>query len=65
MEHSEGLDRQLIDGVKILDGDLTVLLVPDRENASFSVTAEASEADKAVEVRDHYANLVASWRDGN
>ena len=65
MEFSEGRNRQLIDGVRILDNDLAILLVPDRETASFSVTAEADNAERAVEIRDQYAGLVADWRDGN
>jgi mannose-1-phosphate guanylyltransferase / phosphomannomutase len=65
MEFSEGRERQLIDGVKILDQELAILLVPDRENASFSVTAEADDAAIAVKERDRYADLVAAWRDGN
>jgi hypothetical protein len=65
MEHSEGKERLLIDGVKILDGEQTVLLVPDREQATFTVTAEANDASTAERERDRYAELVAAWRDGN
>ncbi len=65
MEHSEGKDRLLIDGVKILDGEHTVLLVPDREQATFTVTAEANDAATAERERDRYTELIAAWRDGN
>jgi len=65
MEFSEGKERLLIDGVKILDGNLTVLLVPDRELATFTVTAEANDAATADREADRFAALVAQWRDGN
>ena len=65
MEHSEGQTRQLIDGIKIVDKDITVLLVPSKEEALFSVTTEADSIDAAIEVRDRYEKLVATWRDGN
>lgn len=64
MEHSEDMERQLIDGVKIIDGTTTILLVPDKEQATFTVTAEADTAEHASQLRDRYADLVASWRDG-
>ena len=65
MEHSENKQRLLVDGVKILDGTVSILLVPDREEATFTVTAEADTADKAQRELDRYAALVAQWRDGN
>lgn len=65
MEYSESKERLLIDGVKILDSGVTVLLVPDRELAAFTVTAEADDAATASKVRDQYSELVAEWREGN
>ena len=65
MEHSENKQRLLVDGVKILDGTVSILLVPDREEATFTVTAEADTADKAQRELDRYTTLVAQWRDGN
>lgn len=65
MEHSDGRPRQLVDGVKVLDGSLSVLLVPDREHPLFNVTAEADTEAQAIEECNRYASFVASWRDGN
>ncbi len=64
MEYSEGHSRQLVDGVKVLDGSLSVLLVPDREHPLFNVTAEADTEAQAIEECDRYVSFVASWRDG-
>ncbi len=63
MEYSEGKDRQLIDGVKVFDGERSVLLLPDREKAIFHVIAEADSQTLADEFADHYAGRVAGWRD--
>ena len=65
MEHSDRMQRLLVDGVKILNGHKTVLLAPDKEHALFMVTAEADSQQEALNERDMYANLVAQWRDGN
>jgi mannose-1-phosphate guanylyltransferase/phosphomannomutase len=65
MEHTEGMNRQLVDGVKIFDGVHTVLLVPDRESATFMVAAESDRQEEAIMIMDNYATMVAQWRDGN
>jgi mannose-1-phosphate guanylyltransferase/phosphomannomutase len=65
MEHSEGKQRLLVDGVKIHDGSASVLLVPDREDAQFLVTAEADTQDAAQRELERYTALVTQWRDGN
>ena len=65
MEYSENKERILIDGVKVLEDGITVLLVPDREQAAFTVTAEADDEATANDVRDRYSELVAQWREGN
>lgn len=63
MEHSEGMQRFLVDGVKIVDGTTSVLIVPDKERAAFQVTAETNDAASAAALRDTYVALVSSWRD--
>jgi mannose-1-phosphate guanylyltransferase/phosphomannomutase len=63
MEHSETLERQLIDGVKIFLGTASVLLVPDKEGPTFMVTAEADSDDAAEKLMQEYAYHVAQWRD--
>lgn len=63
MEHSDGFERLLVDGVTILDGPRTILLVPDREAATFVVTAEADTAEEAAVLAARYVDLVAKWRD--
>ncbi|MBI2794347.1 MAG: NTP transferase domain-containing protein [Ignavibacteria bacterium] len=65
MEFSEDKRRLLIDGVKIVEGDRTVLLAPDKEDALFVVTAEANTISEAQSERDRFAQLVAQWRDSN
>lgn len=62
MEHSEHNKRLLIDGVKIFDEhNNSVLLLPDREKASFIVIAESDTNEGATEVMNHYSSLVLDW----
>ncbi len=63
MEHSENMERLLVDGVRISANGVTVLLAPDKEEALFTITAEANDATVAAATRDSYAALVSRWRD--
>lgn len=65
MEFTDAKQRMLIDGVKVFIDSSSVLLVPDKEQPIFEVTAEAETADRAQQLKDTYAELVAQWRDGN
>lgn len=61
MEHTENKERMLVDGVKVFfDGD-SVLLLPDKERASFFVFAESSTQEAAQSLADEYAELVRKW----
>jgi len=64
MEFSEGLDRQLIDGVKIFKDNTSVLLLPDKERGSFIVLAESDKENEARQLAEEYSHHVAEWRDG-
>ncbi len=62
MEHSEHNERLLIDGVKIFeDNNNSVLLLPDREKASFIVIAESDTNDEATALMERYSVLVEDW----
>jgi len=63
MIYSENMKRQLVDGVKLFDNDKSVLLQPDRENATFLVLTEADNPESAVELSKKYCSLVRQWRD--
>jgi mannose-1-phosphate guanylyltransferase/phosphomannomutase len=64
MEHSEGKERLLVDGVRVREGNATVLLLPHKEEELFIVTAEAPSVEVAEELKNRYVGLVESWRTG-
>ncbi|MBM4179406.1 MAG: nucleotidyltransferase [Ignavibacteria bacterium] len=64
MEHTERKDRMLIDGVRVREGNSTVLLLPHKEEELFIVTAEAPSSHEAEALRDRYTALVETWRSG-
>lgn len=61
MEHSEGNERMLIDGVKIFQGGNSILLLPDREKAAFIVITESDTNGGALELSERYSKLVSEW----
>lgn len=63
MEYTEGMERQLVEGVKIFDGDKCVLLLPSKERPIFTVYGEADDYQTAVSLCNKYASLVEKWKD--
>lgn len=63
MEYSEDYERQLVEGIKMLFDDGSVLLLPAREKAAFFVYGEAEKYDQAVAIAKKYANLINQWKD--
>ena len=64
MDYSENKQRMLIDGVRIMDGNVTVLLLPHKEEELFVVMAEADDEKSAQQQCDHFAHLITHWRFG-
>jgi phosphomannomutase len=67
MQHTQGLRRDLVDGVKVyFDGDpnrVSVLLIPDKERPLFHVVAEARGQEAADATADEYERKIVQWRD--
>lgn len=64
MHASEGHERQLVDGIKILFArDTWVLLLPSKEHEVFTVYAEAPDAVEAERMAAEYEEKVVAWRD--
>ncbi len=63
MEYSEGKERELIDGVKIVEGESSVLLLPDKERGEFTIIAEADDIELAKDLADQFQTKVQQWRD--
>ena len=64
MEHSENMERQLIDGVKIFFEDRDwVLLIPDKERPRFHVVVETDDAEKSAQLALEYEKLVREWKE--
>jgi len=63
MEHSEGMERQLIEGVKIFKDDCSVLIYPDKESASFTVITDSSNFETAEKLASKYVALIQHWKE--
>jgi mannose-1-phosphate guanylyltransferase/phosphomannomutase len=67
MHDSEGLRRDLVDGVKIyLEGKYdgaSTLLIPDKERPLFHINAEAPDRRTAEAIATEYEKKVIRWRD--
>jgi len=63
MEHSEGMERVLVDGVKIFFEDDWVLLIPDKERARFHVLVETDSPERSLNLALEYERLVREWKE--
>jgi phosphomannomutase len=62
MNHSEGKERVLVDGIRIAESDGWVLVRPDRKKAQFFVQAESESQSQAKEMMKKYVQLVKNWQ---
>ncbi len=67
MNDSNGLRRDLVDGVKIYlgngEGSASALLIPDKERPLFHISAEAQDQKTADELASDYEKKIIRWRD--
>jgi mannose-1-phosphate guanylyltransferase/phosphomannomutase len=62
MEFSQGKERQLIDGVRVIMDNAWVLIVPDRQTASFDIFVEAKTKFQAEKLLKESARKVKKWQ---
>jgi mannose-1-phosphate guanylyltransferase / phosphomannomutase len=67
MRDSEGMRRDLVDGVKIYPDNsypgASTLLIPDKERPLFHINAEAKDRQAAEALATEYEKKVIRWRD--
>jgi mannose-1-phosphate guanylyltransferase/phosphomannomutase len=68
LEASEGVPRDLIEGIKLYPPDLgaytTVLLTPDRARPVFHINTESGDLAIAQRLADEYETIVKRWIEG-
>lgn len=62
MEFTQERERELIDGVRVLNDDSWVLVAPDRQKASFYILAESEKKAIAQKQLQEYAEKVTEWQ---
>jgi mannose-1-phosphate guanylyltransferase/phosphomannomutase len=63
MEHSEGMERMLVEGVKIFKDGNSVLIYPEKENAKFAIISDSEDPETAGLLAKKYTKLVSEWKD--
>lgn len=62
LKFTQGYNRELIDGVRIIEDDFWVLIAPDRIAASFYIISEAKDRSKAKKLITDYKEKVMEWQ---
>jgi mannose-1-phosphate guanylyltransferase / phosphomannomutase len=68
MRDSEGMRRDLVDGVKVYfdngnQKEVSALLIPDKERPLFHINAEAYDQQTADTLANQFEKKVIRWRD--
>ena len=61
-KHTEDCKRELIDGVRVLNCNSWVQVVPDRRKASFHIYAESTKPGEAERLAEKYLAKVNEWQ---
>lgn len=62
LKYTENSRRELIDGVRVLENDSWVLVMPDRRKASFHIFAEATRIEDAEKLFEDYVRKIIEWQ---
>ena len=62
LKYTENSRRELIDGVRVLENDSWVLVMPDRRKASFHIFAEAIKKESTEKLLDEYVRKITEWQ---
>lgn len=63
MEYTEGMTRELVEGVKVFHDDDSVLMLPSKEMEVFFVYGESKNYENAVNLSKKYSGLITRWKD--
>jgi len=56
------MNRQLIDGVRVVMDDTSLLIWPDRKQAYFHLSVESEDKNKALELIREYREKIKEWQ---
>jgi len=62
ISHTENMNRQLIDGVRVVMDDTSLLIWPDRKQAYFHLSVESEDKNKALELIREYREKIKEWQ---
>ncbi len=63
MEFTDGMERLLVEGVKIRMDSNSVLMLPSKEDAIFSVYTESNQHETALALARKYSNMILQWKE--
>ncbi len=63
MQHTEDMNRELKEGVKVNFQDASVVLIPSQEKASFDIYVDAIDSVIADRYITQYHNLICRWKE--
>ena len=63
MEHSDGFERTLVEGIKIFKDDDSILIYPEKESPHFTIIADAGELHNADKLTNQFVTLINKWKE--
>lgn len=61
MNYSENMKRELVEGVKIFEDNNSILLMPSKESATFTIYAESDSIENSKNILEKYKMKLRNW----
>jgi mannose-1-phosphate guanylyltransferase/phosphomannomutase len=61
IEETKDMPRELVEGVKVFQGEDWVQIYPDNSRPLFHINAEADTVEQAERIVRHYESLIGAW----
>jgi mannose-1-phosphate guanylyltransferase/phosphomannomutase len=63
LDHTEGVPRQLVDGVRLISDEATVWMAPGRRTAHFLLQIESVSPERSRSLAEEWGSRLTTWRD--
>jgi mannose-1-phosphate guanylyltransferase/phosphomannomutase len=65
LDFTDGVPRQLVDGVRLVSDDATVWMAPGRRTAHFLLLIESFSLERSKSLAEEWTNRLTEWRDAS
>jgi len=61
LEYTQNRNRELIEGVKVIEKEYSILFIPEKEKSIFKIYIESHKFELIEKLKKEYKSLAESW----